>query len=61
MTDNIETLLKESRLYRPSARTTADASPASAPSDRKKPKDLRRLSEWIKMMRELEARKQSDE
>ena len=25
MTENIETLLKESRLYRPSARTTADA------------------------------------
>jgi len=36
MTENIETLLKESRLYRPSARTTADAYVKNYEADYKK-------------------------
>jgi hypothetical protein len=43
--------------YDPYARR--DARTAAAATTSSKPKDLRKLGEWIKMMRELEARKVS--
>ncbi len=48
-------LVKSNHGFDPYARVEARASPA-APA---KPKDLRKLGEWIKMMRELEARKRA--
>jgi hypothetical protein len=38
-----------------------EARPAGVPARPSKPKDLRKLGEWIKMMRELEARKAAGE
>ncbi len=47
--------VKTSESYDPYARV--EARTAAAPGTPAKPKDLRALGQWIKMMRELEARK----
>jgi hypothetical protein len=47
--------VKTEESYDPYARV--EARPTAAPGKPAKPKDLRALGEWIKMMRELEARK----
>ncbi len=47
--------VKTEESYDPYARV--EARPAAAPGKPGKPKDLRKLGEWIKMMRKLEARK----
>ena len=47
--------VKTEHSYDPYARL--ETRPAAAPGRPGKPKDLRKLGEWIKMMRELEARK----
>lgn len=47
--------VKTDESYDPYARV--EARPAAAPGKPAKPKDLRALGEWIKLMRELEARK----
>lgn len=49
--------VKAEESYDPYARR--DARTAAAATTSSKPKDLRKLGEWIKMMRELEARKVS--
>jgi hypothetical protein len=47
--------VKTEESYDPYARR--EARTAAAPGKPSKPKDLRKLGEWIKLMRELEARK----
>ena len=47
--------VKTDESYNPYARR--EPRPAAATARPTKPKDLRKLGEWIKMMRELEARK----
>ena len=45
----------------PYARSQGNSASRSGPATARKPTDLRKLSEWIKMMRELEERKRNDE
>jgi hypothetical protein len=51
--------VKTEHNYDPYAR--GGVRPAALPARPAKPKDLRKLGEWIKMMRELEARKAAGE
>jgi hypothetical protein len=52
--------------YQKAAKARPGPAPSNRPTDQQpdrpaKPRDLRKLSEWIKQMRELEARKQRGE
>ena len=55
------TIKTEEESFDPYARSRRESAGGSTRTAPRKPTDLRKLSEWIKMMRQLEGRKREDE
>jgi hypothetical protein len=54
------TIKTEEESFDPYARSRGNSASGSTRTAPRKPTDLRKLSEWIKMMRQLEGRKRDD-